>query len=126
MCKPVKLTENSAGIEIRIRAEKSDLEIEGNASAHDDVTDQKVYKWIREQLKRGNVWAWCDVEMKVIYRGILSSSAFLGACSYKSEQDFRHDNGYYRDMMGECLDRINEQLVILCGPAPTNTNTERG
>lgn len=126
MCTPAKLTKDSEGIAITVEASASDLPIEGNAMASgDDAADKRVERWIKKQLDAGNIWAWCEVHVRVTYRGVLSADAYLGGCSYKSEADFRHDNGYFGDLVGECLDVINQNLVILCGPAPTAGAPER-
>lgn len=117
MCKP--LTRDSQGIAIMVEATPCDEPIEGNASAIDDVTDKRIAAEIRAELEGGNMWAWCEVHVRVTYRGILSADAYLGGCSYKSERDFRHDNGYFGDLVQECLDSINRNLMVICGPATT-------
>lgn len=116
MCKVAVLTRNSRDIEITVACEPEHIPIEGNASAIDPKTDAKVAKWIKDQLARGNDWAWCTARVRVSYRGVLSTETTLGACSYKSEKSFRDDNGYYGDMVDECLAELNKRLVLLCGP----------
>lgn len=117
MCKPVKLTRNSRGIEITVSAEPDDTPIEGNASAIDAETDAETEAEIKRQLDLGNIWAWAYVRVRVTYRGVLSADAGIGSCSYKSEKDFRNDNGYYLQLVDECIDELNKRLVVICGPA---------
>lgn len=107
------ITQNSPGVTITLEARPCDLPLEGNASAIDPETDAEIIRMIREELDAGNVWAWCEVYVTVRYRDVLSHTAALGGCSYKSEKDFRHDNGYFGDLVAECIDAINAQLVKL-------------
>lgn len=116
MCYPDRLTKDSKGISITVTANPCDIPIEGNASAIDEFTDRAIVESIREKLADGNMWAWCEVTVKVTYRDTLSASAYLGGCSYDSERDFRHDNGYFGEMVQECINRLNKDLGILCGP----------
>lgn len=84
-------------LEIELVCHPEHIAIEGNASAIDPETDQKIADDINEQLDRGNQWAWCFVEVKVSWRGIEASDS-LSACSYKSEEDFKAC-GYFKDMV---------------------------
>lgn len=82
-----------------------EIPIRGNASAIDEKTDLEVEQSIIEQLESGNEWAWCSVEVVAEFNE-LKASDYLGACSYKSEDDFK-SGGYYEDMK----ERAFEQLV---------------
>ena len=121
MCKPKQLTRNSKDLAIEVSAEPEDLPIDGNASAIDEETDKEIARDIREQLDSGNAWAWCMAHVRVTYRGVLSSDSYLGGCSYASEKDFRNDNGYYGQMVDECIAELNKRLVLLCGPGKDDT-----
>lgn len=91
--------------EVHIYIEYCDVDIDGDL-------DKGAVKWVRKQLSKGNEWAWCDVEVKVMFEG-LEASDHLGACSYKSKQDFVTNSGYYDDMVDTCLDEINRKAEII-------------
>src|SRR6266478_4171182 len=95
-------------VEFIVTCEPEDTRIEGNAMASgDDAQDEECYAWIRDQLERGNEWAWCCV--KVVARiavtlkrdgrvdddVALEGVDYLGGCSYKSEADFCQPGGYF-------------------------------
>ena len=82
--------------------------IEGNASSIDEVTDAETENQIRDQLRRGNQWAWCRVIVTAEYDDLSGGDA-LGCCSYESEASFRAD-GYYDSMVSEALDDLWRQL----------------
>jgi len=89
--------------EIIIHPEESS--IEGNALASGDPDeDERCYQTIRDQLASGNEWAWCNVELRCSYAG-LSTSTYLGCCSYESEADFKA-GGYYADLICE----VNQEM----------------
>ncbi|MDO7847669.1 hypothetical protein Q5H92_14970 [Hymenobacter sp. M29] len=60
-----------------------------------------------------NPWKWGDVEVKGTYRGLLTSSEYLGACSYKNQKDFITNSGYCDDMKATVLNSLNSQLQTL-------------
>lgn len=117
-----RLTKDSPGIEIELLCEREDIEIEGNAMASgDDAVDEEQNAWVRAQLASGNEWAWCCARVRVTYSVAIPGKAFparvegnayLGACSYLSEEDFRKDA--YADMEIEAFDDLNERLRALC------------
>jgi hypothetical protein len=102
-----ELTEHE--VEFIIEHEPEDEPIDGNASAIDDETDRKVVKWIRDQLRRGNSWAWCKVKVSAAWNGFIGSD-YLGCCSYKSEKDFKQ-GGYFADMRVEALAALNREIA---------------
>lgn len=118
MCRPKPITRNSRGVAITVQAFPSDIPMEGNASAIDDVTDARIIAELQAKLDDGNMWAWCDVRVRVTYRGQIERDAYLGGCSYDSESDFRNDagKGYFSDLVDEAIGQINAALVVLCGP----------
>jgi len=92
-----------------VEAEPEHIPIEGNAMASgDDAADQECYDWIHAELDRGNEWAWCSVKVTAAF-GNFEGTAYLGACSYKSEADFREPGGYFDDLKTEALDDLNQQ-----------------
>lgn len=95
-------------VEFIIENEPEDTPIEGNASAIDEKTDRKVAKSIRDQLRRGNTWAWCRVKVSACWNGFAGSD-YLGCCSYRSEKDFK-THGPLHDMRAEALAALNALL----------------
>lgn len=96
-------------VEFSLEIHPEDIPIEGNCSAIDDETDASTERWIREQLERGNEWAWCTVVVKAQWNGFEASDA-LGACSYSSEKDFVQPGGYFDDMKANALAQLNDSL----------------
>jgi len=78
----------------------------------DHIEDQESINTINKRLELGDIWAWTCVEIKGVYKNILSASDYLGACSYKSEDDFIK-GAYYQDMVNNCIDQLNEQAKAL-------------
>lgn len=63
--------------------------------------------WVREQLRAGNGWAWFVAEVRATFGGLTGRDT-LGACSYRSEDDFLAPGGYYDDM---CTEAINDLAI---------------
>lgn len=103
-------------VEIRLSMEPEDIPIEGNASALTPEEDEITYKWIRDQLKSGNDWAWCHVTVTATFGKFIGYDS-LGGCSYESEKDFRQPGGYYDDMVSqatrECAKQIAQSILSL-------------
>jgi hypothetical protein len=98
---------------ITIECLPEDCQIEGNCSAIDPETDRQTAEWIRDQLNRGNEWAWCCVKVMATIEvdGIpFSGCDYLGCCSYESEESFKHPDGYYPDMISEAIDDLRASL----------------
>lgn len=47
-----------------LHCEPEEMQIEGNASAIGPKEDAETYAWIRDQLDRGNDWAWCCAHVR--------------------------------------------------------------
>lgn len=98
-----KLTRESlaklATVELSIEPET--IAVEGHFDDPEDVA------WVRDQLARGNEWAWCDALVTAEYDGVTGRDT-LGACSYKSEADFRKN--CMPDMVSAALDDLWRQL----------------
>lgn len=89
---------------ITITTEPETEPVRGNASAIDPVTDKETEDWIFSELESGNEWAWCMVRVRATL-GAFHANQYLGACSYKSEADFK-TGGYFEDMVNEALDDL--------------------
>lgn len=93
-----ELNKDKVEVNYTIEVLPEDTEIEGNASAIDEDTDAKIIKEIREQLESGNEWAWCTVKVTAHIDDLpLTGVAYLGCCSYRSQEDFEND-AYYKAM----------------------------
>lgn len=82
--------------------------IHGNASAIDEETDRETEEWIENELRNGNEWAWCQIEVRAEWND-LSASDYLGCCSYRSMEDFKQPGGYYDDMRNEAISLLNDK-----------------
>jgi hypothetical protein len=97
-----------------IEALEEDIPVRGNAMASDDdAYDKEVEDKIIDDLNSGNVWAWCTVKLTMTHipTGV-SSDQYLGACSYKNEEDFKTGN-YFEDMKEQAYTEIGERLLAI-------------
>ena len=88
------------------------LDVRGNAMASgDDAFDREVEDSIIADFEGGNEWAWCTVKVTARYEYIdeIEGVDYLGACSYKDEEDFK-DCGYYADMQDQARERLYDRL----------------
>lgn len=83
---------------------EDDLEPEDSFQFDEDVA------FVRRQMRAGNDWAWCQVEVRGTYK-TLTQSAYLGGCSYASEEDFKV-GGYFQDMRAEVVAELNKRLNL--------------
>jgi hypothetical protein len=92
-----------------IKAEQDDLRVRGNISdSGDEAFDKRIEDQVLERLDYGDIWAWASVEVQATWEGF-SGRDYLGACSYKDEEDFKAD-GYYEDMCKEALKDLNDEI----------------
>lgn len=70
----------------------------------DDEVDSYAEEWVRDQLEWGNEWAWCQVCVTAELEGF-KGTAWLGGCSYESEDQFTID-GYYTDLCDEAFEDL--------------------
>jgi hypothetical protein len=103
-----QLTETE--VEFIIDCIPDDTPITGNASAIDEETDAAVEADIREELARGNEWAWCVVRVTALWRGY-EGHDYLSGCSYACREAFTREAGYYPDMRARALEALNEALA---------------
>lgn len=89
---------------ITITAEPEEIPVRGNALASgDDAEDRAEEDRIIAEAE-WNAWAWCTVKVTASYAG-LEGTAYLGACSYRDEKDFRA-GGYLEGMTDEALEDL--------------------
>jgi hypothetical protein len=75
-------------------------EIRGMCMASgDDKYDEECALKIESDLRAGNEWAWCTIEVECRW-GAFTGKDFLGCCSYESEEGFK-TGGYFEDMKRE-------------------------
>lgn len=77
--------------------------------------DPQTVEWIANQLADGNDWAWCMVDVAANWTNPLTDQeyeghAYLGGCSYESEESFKHPDGYYPQMKREAYDDLIKQI----------------
>lgn len=89
-------------IEFKIRLHAEYVPVRGNAMASgDDAFDKEVEDEIIARANDGDPWAWCTIEVVGVVKtpdgGEISSSEYLGCCSYLSQKAFMEDP-YYTDM----------------------------
>jgi len=60
--------------------------------------------YIKNQLAKGNRWAWCMVSVSITIGG-QTATDYLGACSYRNQSEFK-SGGYYSDMLLTCLEEL--------------------
>lgn len=100
---PAKVTRESLArlATVTLAIESSDI----SPDEHFDLAADRA--WVRDQVARGNEWAWCDATVTVEYDGLTGRDT-LGACSYESEADFRKH--CLPDMESLALDDLWSQL----------------
>lgn len=106
--------QDRAKVQYRIEIQPEHIPIEGNAIASGDAEyDAKVEQDIIAQLESGNLWAWCCVRVVAYIEGIdLEGDDYLGACSYKSEEDFKQ-GGYFEDMCNVARDELLKKIAVI-------------
>ncbi len=99
-------------VSFKIECLPEHIPIKGNVYASgDEQLDKESENWVRNQLEKGNEWAWCCIKVTA-QLGPLEGIDYLGACSYKSEKDFM-ECGYYEDMKNRALEDLQEQVDLL-------------
>jgi hypothetical protein len=96
---------------VTFEALQEDLSIDGQFSEAADV------KWVKDQLRQGNEAAWFCAKVTVSLRGHgIEATDYLGACSYKSFNDFTDEkDGYFVDMVNGLTDQLIPQLKDAMG-----------
>jgi hypothetical protein len=98
-----ELTEGE--VTFTVNAEPEHCTLEGSFCSGNAKDDAETIRAIRADLESGNEWAWCTVEVTATWEG-WNGSEYLGACSYKSREDFMADC-YYADMKERALAELN-------------------
>ena len=96
---------------ITVTAQPSDVD------AYDNLSQCMSKKQIKALLEKAesNEWHWSDVTVQAEYTdengNEYTAETYLGACSYKSRQDFIKNSGYYDDMLSEVLEDLTNQVA---------------
>ncbi|GAG86978.1 unnamed protein product, partial [marine sediment metagenome] len=88
----------AADVAFVLTIEPEDIPVRGNAMASgDEEVDRRVEDGIIERLDQGDLWAWCSVKVTatLLDDTDLEGADYLGGCSYRDEEDFCQDGGYY-------------------------------
>lgn len=101
---PTKLTRQNLAMLATVTLE---IEPETSPIDHFGPDDAESQSRIRDQLERGNLWAWFDAMVTAEYDGVIGRAS-LGCCSYESEKAFRDDQ--MADLTSEALDDLWAQL----------------
>lgn len=102
----------------QLSIEPEDIPVRGNAIASgDDAYDKKVEDEIIRRVDNGDDWAWCTVEVDAIFfpkggqAARITGRTSLGGCSYKDEEDFKQEGGYYPQMQDDALRELATTIV---------------
>src|SRR5579872_2222127 len=98
-----------------LTAEYDDTPVRGNAMASgDDAADKACEDEIIARLDSGDVWAWAVVTVKAEWTSPTGQTwtgrDTLGACSYRDEEDFKQEGGYFAQMKDQALDDLNASI----------------
>ena len=74
----------------------------------DELFDAESAKWVHDQLRAGNPWAWCCVKVTAKFDRF-EEDVYLGVCSYESEEDFKA-GGYFVDLCDEAFGNLQNEL----------------
>ena len=99
-----------ADVEFEIECVPEDRPVYGNASTIDGETDAQVEQDIREELAHGNEWAWCLVRVTARWAEY-EGYDYRGGCSHRSEEQFKHPDGYYPVMKARALADLNDVIA---------------
>jgi hypothetical protein len=96
-------------LSITLTAEEEEIPVRGQFASDDEAADKELEDSILDRMRHGDEWAWFCAKVEVVWNGY-KGQAFLGACSYENEADFKKD-GYYEDMVEEALEDLNKSLA---------------
>lgn len=91
------------GFEVEVECIPEDESPEGCFASGDDAADAEQVRCILDELKAGNEWAWCYVEVRVTFDGLTGKSG-LGGCCYAHRADFEEHG--LPDMLIEALEDL--------------------
>jgi len=101
--------EEREGFTIHCYAQEEDISPEGHFASGDDAADAEIIR----KIANADL-AWFCAHVTASKEGIVLGSDYLGACCYKSTQDFITSNDYYADMVEEVIQQAKTTLKKLC------------
>ncbi len=100
------------------KLEVQDVELEILAEEENEHFSDKTFNYeptvvegFEEMVEKHGRWGWCHVTVRVSWRGV-RGEGYLGGCSYESEEDFRKDDGYFMQVLGDALDDLNANVRV--------------
>jgi hypothetical protein len=97
-------------VTFKLDVDFEDMEIRGNAIVSgDDDLDKKIEDELIERVNHDDVWAWASVKVTAEWEGF-EGVDYLGGCSYKDQEEFEQQGGYYQDMKLQALEDLNNNL----------------
>lgn len=82
----------------------------GHFQSDEPELDRQTERWIAAELRAGNQWAWCSVDVVakwVDHDGTeFEGHDYLGCCCYRSKEDFCTPDGYYPQMKDDAYDDL--------------------
>lgn len=95
-------------VEIRWYMIPENIPVRGNACAIDDDTDRVIENEVLDRLAEGDDWAWCMVECRAVWRGVIEGADYLGGCSFNDAADFLACNG--DDMRANAINQLISEI----------------
>ena len=95
-------------VNFSIEAEPEFERIEKVLSFEQTGVDHSKYINKVKRSNGRNVWLWCQVTVKAEFHGLVGK-AYLGACAYHNESDFKK-GGYYEQMQDEAFQELKKQV----------------
>lgn len=99
-------------VEFTFEALPEDLPVKGNACFIDPETDEKIENEIIKRLNEGDLSAWFCATITASFRGI-TTTEYLGCCSYASLDDFETDPYYIEMMKQAAFESLLEEIRSL-------------
>src|SRR5574343_417964 len=95
---------------ISLTAELDDLPVRGNSMASgDDDLEKEIEDRIIARINNDDVWAWASVKVTAKFNDF-EGTDYLGACSYRDEDDFKSDL-YYTDMISTAIEELADNIL---------------
>lgn len=114
-------------VDFVLGVEFDDLDIEGNVLASgDDEADRNAEEWVRNEVERGNVWAWACVIVTAKWAGFEGWDT-LGGVSCKKAEDFDQFGDLVSNAVKHLIEGIREAgWEVEASEADIKTVVDRG
>ena len=101
-------TREVQGFTIHTFACEEDVSSEGQFASGDDAADAKII----EDIRAGNL-TWFCAKVTASKAGVILSEDYLGACCYKSYDDFIKCGDYHADMIASVVSQATAKIKEL-------------